>query len=230
MFGMWMRPALVVCAAVMTSAASAQEASVRPGINDPFRDPDVPGFQEAFETESREVFAQRDAIVKACELKPGATVADIGAGTGLFTRLMAKEVGPDGKVVAVEIAQKFLDHIESTSRETGLENVATVLCKDDSVELEPNSVDVAFICDTYHHFEYPQKTLASIHKALKPEGRLVVIDFRKVEGESTDWVMKHVRAGQDVVEKEIAEAGFEKTGEAADLLEENYLAFFRKKL
>lgn len=217
-----------VCAAVVSPLVLAQDASVRPGINDPFRDPDVPGFQEAFETESREVFAQRDVIVKACELKRGATVADIGAGTGLFTRLMAKEVGPDGKVVAVEIAQKFLDHIETTSRETGLENVATVLCKDDSVELEPNSVDVAFICDTYHHFEFPQKTLASIHKALKPDGKLIVIDFRKVEGESTDWVMKHVRAGQDVVEKEIAEAGFEKTGEAAELLKENYMAFFRK--
>lgn len=229
MRGMLIESVLVVCAAAVTPLVSAQDASVRPGINDPFRDPDVPGFQEAFETESREVFAQRDAIIKACELKPGATVADIGAGTGLFTRLIAQEVGPEGKVVAVEIAQKFLDHIESTSREAGLANVATVLCNDDSVALEPNSVDVAFICDTYHHFEFPQKTLASIHKALKPEGRLIVIDFRKVEGESTDWVMKHVRAGQDVVEKEIAEAGFEKTGEAAELLKENYVAFFQKK-
>lgn len=221
--------ALFVFASGLSLPACAQEASVRPGINDRFRDPDIPGFQQAFETESREIFAKRDQIVKACELQPGATVADIGAGTGLFTRLMAKEVGPEGKVVAVEIAEKFLDHIESTSRDAGLTNVTTVLGKDDSVELEPNSIDVAFICDTYHHFEFPQKTLASLHKALKPAGRLIVIDFRKVPGESTDWVMGHVRAGQEVVEQEITEAGFEKTGETADLLKENYVVFFQKK-
>jgi predicted methyltransferase len=226
----WLKVLLVgTVVNVVESQLAAQDASVRPGVNDPFRDPDVPGFQEAFETESREVFAKRAEIVKTLELKPGETVADIGAGTGLFTRLMAKEVGPEGKVVAVEISQKFLDHIQATSREAKLENLATVLGTDESVNLEPNSIDVAFVCDTYHHFEFPQKTLASIHKALKPEGRLIVTDFRREEGKSRDWILNHVRAGQEVVEQEIAEAGFEKTGAVDDLLEENYLVFFRKK-
>jgi ubiquinone/menaquinone biosynthesis C-methylase UbiE len=226
----WLKVLLVgAVVSVVESQLAAQDASVRPGVNDPFRDPDVPGFQEAFETESREVFAKRAEIVQALELKPGETVADIGAGTGLFTRLMAKEVGPEGKVVAVEISQKFLDHIQATSREAKLENVATVLGTDESVNLEPNSIDVAFVCDTYHHFEFPQKTLASIHKALKPEGRLIVIDFRREEGKSRDWVLNHVRAGQEVVEQEITEAGFEKTRAVDDLMEENYLLYFKKK-
>jgi predicted methyltransferase len=89
-------------------------------------------------------------------------------------------------------------------------------------------VDLVFVCDTYHHFEYPYRTLATIHRALKPGGRLVVIDFRRIPGKSREWVLGHVRAGQDVVEKEIAEAGFRKVGETKDLLDENYLVRFEK--
>jgi ubiquinone/menaquinone biosynthesis C-methylase UbiE len=179
-------------------AASAQEQSVRPGVNDSFRNPDPKSFTERFEIESREVFAKRKEIVAALKLQPTDTIADIGAGTGLFTRLFATTIGPKGRVIAVDIAQAFLDHIELNCRDAGLRNVETVRCKNDSTELPPDSVDVAFICDTYHHFEFPQKTMTSLQKTLKPGGRLIVIDFRRVEGESSEWTMSHVRAGQEV--------------------------------
>ena len=161
--------------AVSSLPALAQEQSVRPGINDNFRDPNPKEFVEKFEIESREVFAKRSEIVKLLKLKPTDTVADIGAGTGLFTRLFSGEV-KEGKVVAVDIAQKFLDHIEITCREKGIRNVETLKCTDSSTELPEASIDVAFICDTYHHFEFPLRTMASIHQALKPGGRLVVVD------------------------------------------------------
>lgn len=208
--------------------AFAQEKSVKPGINDLFRNPDVKEFLGKFEVESREVFARRREILAACQLKPGMTVADIGAGTGLFTRLFAESVGEEGQVIAVDISQKFLDHIERTGREAGLRNVTTRLCQPDSVELPDRSVDVAFVCDTYHHFEFPVRTLASIHRALKPGGRLIVVDFRRVPGQSSDWVLDHVRAGQEVFEGEIARAGFVKAREPADLLKDNYLVEFTK--
>ena len=204
----------------------AQEQSVKPGINDSFRDPDPKQFTERFEIESREVFAKRKEILAAIKLKPTDVVADIGAGTGLFTRLFAGSLGPDGRVIAVDIAQKFLDHIEVTCREQNLRNVETLLGKDDSTELPPNSVDVAFICDTYHHFEFPQKTMTSLRKALRPGGRVVVIDFVRVEGVSSDWTMDHVRAGQEVFESEIISAGFKKAEEIKDVLKENYLVVF----
>jgi ubiquinone/menaquinone biosynthesis C-methylase UbiE len=157
------------------STAGAQEKSVKPRINDPFKNPDVEKFQKTFEGESQEVFVQREKIVAACEVKPGMVVADIGAGTGLHTRLFARVVENEGQVYAVDIAAKFLEHIRKTSREAGLKNVTAVLCNKDSVDLPPSSVDVAFVCDTYHHFEYPQKTLASLRRALKPGGKLVVV-------------------------------------------------------
>jgi ubiquinone/menaquinone biosynthesis C-methylase UbiE len=208
--------------------AGAQEKSVKPGINDPFKDPDVREFVGKFEVESREVFTARDKVVAACELKPGMVVADVGAGTGLYTRLFAKAVGPDGQVFAADIAPKFLEHIQKTAREAGLRNVTPVLCNPDSADLPPNSADLVFVCDTYHHFEFPERTLASLHRALKPGGRLVVIDFIRVPGKSREWILNHVRAGQDVVEKEIASAGFKKTGEVKDLFQENYFVVFEK--
>lgn len=211
----------------VTALAPAQERSVRPGINDKFKDPDVATFVKTFEGESREISAQRKAIVAACKLKPGMAVADVGAGTGLFTRLFAREVGAKGKVYAVDIAPKFLDHIRKTCAKEGITNVETVLCTQKSVNLPAGSVDLVFICDTYHHFEYPFRTMASVHKALKPGGQVVLIDFQRIPGKSSKWVLGHVRAGQDVFVKEVVSCGFKKAGEEK-FLKENYFVRFVK--
>ncbi|HZU34365.1 MAG TPA: class I SAM-dependent methyltransferase [Gemmataceae bacterium] len=213
---------------ILALVANAQEKSVKPGINAQFKNPDVDRFQKTFEAESREVFAQREKILAACDLKPGMIVADIGAGTGLYTRLFARAVGDHGQVYAADIAAKFLEHIRKTSRQAGLHNVTPVLCDEDSVDLPPNSVDLAFVCDTYHHFEYPQKTLASLHRALKPGGKLIVVDFIREPGKSSAWVLNHVRAGQGVVEKELSAAGFHKVGEIRGLLKETYMIVFTR--
>lgn len=220
--------AFVICAIVTTSRAWSQEKNVNPGINDSFRDPDVKEFISRFEVESRELFARRHEIVAACQIKPGQTVADIGAGTGLFTRLFSDAVGKDGRVLAVDISQKFLDHINTTSREAGHKNVDTLLATADSTGLPPQSVDVAFICDTYHHFEFPLKTMTSLRSALRPNGRVIVIDFRKIPGVSSDFVMGHVRAPQSVFESEIVAAGFLKSREDGELLSDNYFVEFTR--
>jgi uncharacterized protein (TIGR03067 family) len=207
--------------------APAQEKSVRPGINQPFENPDVKEFIGKFEGESREVFTQRKQIVAACGIKAGMAVADIGAGTGLFTRLFAQQVGPQGQVYAVDIAPKFIEHTGKTCREAGIKNVVGVVCTADSVKLPPNSIDLAFICDTYHHFEFPSRTMASIHEALRPGGRLVLIDFHRIEGKSSEWVLNHVRVGQEIVTREIVSSGFKKVGEE-QILKENYFVRFEK--
>jgi ubiquinone/menaquinone biosynthesis C-methylase UbiE/intracellular sulfur oxidation DsrE/DsrF family protein len=219
---------LLVVTLLSVGTANAQDKSVKPGINDSFRDPNVQQFQGRFETESREVFARRQEILAACELKPGQVVADIGAGTGLFTRMFAETVGKEGRVIAVDISQKFLDHIDKSCRAAGVQNVETLRSTAESSELPAECVDVAFICDTYHHFEFPLKTMASIHRALKPVGRVIVVDFRRIPGTSTDWVLDHVRAGQDVVTSEIVQAGFRKTREPEGVLKENYVVEFTK--
>lgn len=204
----------------------AQQESVRPGINDSFRDPDPQKFAARFEVESREVFAKRGEIVAELGLKPGMVIADVGAGTGLFTREFAAKLGRDGRVLAVDISKNFLEHISRTAREKGLLNVETVLCSDDSTKLPQDSVDAVFICDTYHHFEYPAKTMTSVRKALKPGGKVYLIDFHRIEGKSSDWTMNHVRAGQEVFEAEILEAGFRRVRQVEGVLSDNYMLVF----
>ncbi len=137
-------------------------------------------------------------------------VADVGAGTGLHTPCLPRRWETKGKCTRSISHSKFLEHIQKTSREAKLRNVTPVLCNEDAVDLPKASVDVAFVCDTYHHFEFPERTLASLHRAIKPGGKLVIVDFKRIEGVSSAWTLSHVRAGQEVVEKEITAAGSRK--------------------
>ena len=197
-------------------------------INKPYREmKEVAPFIDRFERESREIFVQRLRIADAVALRPGDRVADVGCGTGLFEPLFSLAVGPAGRVIAVDLAPLFLDHVRERAREEALWNVTTHLCDDRSTRLPATSVDVVFLCDTYHHFEHPQETLASIHAALVPGGRLVVIDFHKIAGVSSEFVMGHVRADEATVRGEIKAAGFEPV-RREEFLKENWFTEFRR--
>ncbi|MEZ6089071.1 MAG: methyltransferase domain-containing protein [Pirellulaceae bacterium] len=213
-------------------AESANSPSTVPeGINDKFKDPElnVDEWLERFEVESREVYGARDAVLRACDIKPGERIADIGAGTGFYSRLFAKQTGLDGWVFSVDIAPKFLQHIATRATADGIPNLTPVLGTDVSTRLPTESVDMAFICDTYHHFEQPAKTLASLYRAIRPGGRLVVIDFDRIPGKSREWLLEHVRADKATFRGEIEAAGFEFVDEVAiDGFEENYLLRFKK--
>ena len=98
-----------------------------------------------------------------------------------------------------------------------------------SVALPPRSIDAAFVCDTYHHFEYPRSTMASIHTAMRSGGRLVVVDFERIPGVSRDWILGHVRADKATFRAEIEQSGFVFEDEVTiDGLEENYVLRFRR--
>lgn len=208
----------------------ASQASVKPGINAPYlSDPSIPRWEGVLETESREVYRERQRIVNAIGLKPGQCVADVGAGTGLFTLLFARAVGPQGEVIAVDIIPEFLEHIRKRADLEGLKNVTRTLGQDQSTQLKPGSVDVVFLCDAYHHFEYPQPMMDSILRALRPKGRLVVVDFERIPGQSPDWIFEHVRCGRATVIQEIQAGGFRTMPTAnVDFLKENYMLVFRK--
>ena len=220
--------AVLILTLIATCPLYAQEKSVNPGINKSYDTPNVAEFVERFEREGRDAFDHRKEVVAALGLKEGMAVADVGAGTGLFTRLFSPLVGPQGKVYAVDISDEFVAHVEKIANQQKMENIVGVVCKADSAELPPNSVDLAFICDTYHHFEFPGKTMRSIHKALKPKGQVVLIDFHRTPGQSSAWVIGHVRAGQEVFTQEIVAAGFKPVEEKKDLLKESYFVRFEK--
>ncbi len=167
-----------------SAQAPAAQSKTDPKINDAFKKPDVKAYIKRFESEDREPYARRHEIVAALELKPGMVVADIGAGTGLFTRLMAEKVGPTGKVYAVDIAPEFLAHIAADAKKNGRKQVVTVRGNQETTNLPKDSLDLVFLSDVYHHLERPQQILASLRESLKPGGKLVLIEFDRVEGRS----------------------------------------------
>jgi predicted methyltransferase len=218
-------------AASTPASATAPLTSVKPGINQDFLDPalDITKYEQRFEGESREVFVHRARIAALLALQPGMAVADVGAGTGLYTMLFAPKVGEQGRVYGVDIAPKFVEHIRTTAAARKFPQVHAQLCSERSVELPAACVDLVFACDTYHHFEYPQPTLASIHTALRPGGELVILDFIREPGVSREWILDHVRAGEAVVRQEVEAAGFRFVRrEETPFLRENYVLRFQK--
>ncbi len=184
---------------VLNIGAWVQDESLSPGINERFKkQPDA--SIKMLDSVALHSVEQQKEILDACGLKPGMDVADVGAGSGVHARIFAGEVLPDGEVYVVDIVPEFLDHIEAASREEGIENIKCVLGSVTSCNLKPSSVDVVFSCDTYHHFEYPFKMMASIREALRPNGKFVIVDFKDKSN--------HVRADSKTVIEEISQSGF----------------------
>ncbi|MEE2778458.1 MAG: methyltransferase domain-containing protein [Acidobacteriota bacterium] len=222
---------LLVVFALIPVAAPGQETSVRPGVNDSYKNPDVDQWVGRLEGEERAIYQYRYAIVAALGLRSGMRVADIGAGTGFLTRLMAEEVGDEGRVYAMDVVPEFLEHIGRKAAASGLDQIETVLGDQHSTGLEAGSVDLALVCDTYHHFEFPRQTLASIHASLADEGTLVVIDFERIEGVSPPFALSHMRAGRGTFSDEIRDAGFDLVKEIPlmDEVGQYYLVFKKRR-
>lgn len=215
-----------------TQAVAPDSPSVPEGINKRFLDVemDIDEWLGRFEVESREVYSARERVLAACEIEPGMKIADIGAGTGFYSRLFAQETGDKGWVYSVDISPRFLQHINEKLEQEDIENITTVLGTTKSFAVPTQTIDLAFICDTYHHFEFPSSTLASLHRAMKPGGKLIVIDFERIPGKSREFILGHVRAGKPVFRQEIEDAGFTFVDEVnIPSFEENYLLRFERR-
>ena len=211
--------------------AAGQQSTITPTareLNKSF-DADLKQWTDRFEHEGRAIYDKRYEILDALSLKPGLAVADIGAGSGLISRLIAQRVGSEGTVYAVDIAKNMVDYIARTSKEQGLTNIKAVLGDPKSPKLAPASVDRICIIDAYHHFEFPAEMLAEIKKALRPDGVVVLIDFKRIEGVSRDYILKMVRAGQGTFTDEFQNAGFELVERRDDMFPENYLLKFQHR-
>jgi len=125
---------------------------------------------------------QEEAPAKALallDLRPGMVVADIGAGSGYMTVRIAPLVGTTGKVYAEDIQPALLQLVQARALAAHLSNVEVVLGSDTDTKLPENTIDLALLVDVYHEFHHPQEMLRSIRRALKPGGRLVLIEYRK---------------------------------------------------
>jgi predicted methyltransferase len=200
-----------------------------PKVNQSFYKPDLQVWSTRFEGESRELYRKRAEIIAASGAKSGMTVADVGAGTGLFTMLLGKQVLPNGKVIATEISQSFAEAILQRANQEKLPNISSVISTHTETKLPENSVDLVFTADTYHHFEQVTPILNSIRKALRPGGWLIVVDFERIPGVTAKQTFDHVRAGKETVIQEITSTGFRLREEVKTLgLKDNYYLVFER--
>ena len=227
--------------------ANFNEKHYPKGVNSKFMEGDCNSCGEQFgngkgifeDTECREIAKTLPTIVtmlKQYGLKYGSYVADVGAGTGLVTKVLSKEVGDCGEVYAQEISPGFRELLQKTVEKDKLSNVFVIGGTDKSAKLPEDSFDLVLVCDVYHHFEYPRTMCKSLRKSLRKDkngsGYLVVIDFHrddsKIWSKPKGWVMDHVRGSQAEFRAEIESAGFKLVAEpVVDGLTENYVMVFQ---
>jgi precorrin-6B methylase 2 len=145
----------------------------------------VMGHQAAdwLERPEREQEERPDLLLGALKLKPGEVAADIGAGTGYYTRELAKLVGQSGTVYAVDIQQEMLDLLTNKLAELNIRNVKPILGTVSDPKLPPASVGLVLMVDVYHEFDHPHEMMEALVRALKPRGRVVLVEFRKEDPE-----------------------------------------------
>ena len=177
------------------------------------------------ERPSREKEEQPELVVKALGLKPGDVVADIGAGTGYYSRRMAQAVGTNGIVYAEEIQQEMLDILTNKMAELNIHNVKPVLGTITDPKLAANSIDLILMVDVYHEFDHPFEMTAAMTRALQPGGRIVFVEFR---GEDPKVPIKPLHKMTEAqVRKEMA--GFPlKWDETSEVLPIQHIIIFRK--
>jgi ubiquinone/menaquinone biosynthesis C-methylase UbiE len=175
--------------------------------------------------ESRDREEEPAKLMKALKLKPGMTVCDLGCGNGFYTLKMAKEVGPDGKVLAVEIQKQMLDLLAKRAEKAGVKNYEPILGTVSDPKLPEGAVDLILVVDVYHEIDHPVEVLAALRKSLKKGGRVALVEFR-AEDDNVPIKPEHKMSKAQVM-KEIPANGF-KLVEQYDDLPWQHLMFFER--
>ena len=158
------------------------------------------------ERPEREEEERLSELVRTLKLKPGQVIADVGAGSGVITMMMAQEVGETGKVFAVDIQQEMLDLLGDKIKDRDIQNIELVLGTDQSPKLEPESIDLALMVDVYHEFEFPFEMMLELSKALKPGGRVAFVEYRREDPQVPIKLVHKMTEAQ--VKKEISQPEF----------------------
>jgi ubiquinone/menaquinone biosynthesis C-methylase UbiE len=153
---------------------------------------------------NREATQKPAQLVQTMGIKPGMTVADVGTGIGYMLPYLSRRVGPAGRVLAEDIFDDFLAEAKQTAQNEKLDNVAFIKGTETDPNLPEGQVDMALVLDAYHHFDYPEKMLAALHQALRPDGKLVVVEYYKRESAMPNGrALTHIRLDMPDLIKEL---------------------------
>lgn len=184
---------------------------------------DVERWVEVFDDPERDSWQHPQQVLQFLGISEGQTVADVGAGTGYFTVLMAQLVGESGKVYAVDVEPALVKHLEERTAKAGLFQVVPVLAEPDDPLLPEGGVDLVLIVDTWHHIEDRIDYLATLAATLKPGGRVGLVDWRK--GELPKGPPPGHKLSREEVILEFREAGWTLASESDELPYQYLLVF-----
>ncbi len=189
--------------------------------------------REAFEMDhpNRLVLEDTERLAASLQIAPGEVVADIGTGVGYLLPYLVPAVGPQGRVIAEDIYPDLLSKTEKRVKDNAWGNVDVVLGTERDPNLPIGAVDLAVAVDVYHHLDYPTEMLAHIREALKPAGRLVIVEFylsRPHPRASEQDLRMHIRLDRDEVVQEVEEQGFRQIARF-DHFPYQYVAIFGKQ-
>jgi precorrin-6B methylase 2 len=187
-----------------------------------------PGEVVWLDRPQREAEERISLMVESLGLKPGMAVADVGAGSGRISLMMAPLVGEQGKVYAVDISQKMLDYLSDKLNRQDVKNVELVLATAKSPELKPESVDLALMVDVYHELEFPYESMLAMSKAIRPGGRVVLVEFRKEDPKVPIKLVHKMTEAQVKKELLLPEFGL-KWKETIGVLPWQHIVVFEKK-
>jgi predicted methyltransferase len=209
---------------------SALCAQVAKEANSGYRTPE--GRERVAKTLSapdRDTRQKPQDLVEALDLKPGMVVADLGTGIGYMLPYLSGAVGPQGRVLAEDIFNDFLDKAKSKAHHENLANVSFVKGSETDPNLPEDGVDLALALDSYHHWDFPDKMLAAIGKSLRAGGRLVIVDFYKRPNAMPNGrAEQHIRIDQPDVIKEIEANGFRLVSKREHSKDSQYMLVFQK--
>ncbi len=193
---------LIALAAALASAAGPHDAT--PGSKHSFAD--VGHWVSVFDDPARDAWQKPDDVVRALALRPGMRVADLGAGTGYFSRRLSAAVGETGTVFAVDVEPALVAHLRERAEKEGTANVVPVLASPDNARLPAGMIDRVLVADTYHHVDDRVAYFARLRAALAPDGRVAVVDWEK-KATPVGPELAH-RLSRDAVVAEMKQAGY----------------------
>ena len=175
------------------------------------------------ERHEREAMEKPEQVLDALKIQPGDVVADVGAGSGFFTVKLSRRVGPTGKVYAVDIQKEMLDLIRQKIDRMGLGNIEPVLGETADPHLPPQAIDLIFIVDAYHEFQEPLSLVKRLREALKPDGRLMIIEYKSEYA----YIRPLHKMEESQIVGELKLGGFT-LSKRFDLLENQHMLIFKK--
>jgi len=203
----------------------------RDGIGKRFMGRDIAGVMGIegavwLERVEREKEERSDLLMQELALRPGMVVADVGAGSGYYSRRMARAVSPGGTVFAVDVQPQMVALLQGLARQPELATIQPVQATNQDLHLAPASIDLAIMVDVYHELAFPQEVMGSLVRALKPGGRVVFVEYRAEDDTVPIKALHKMSEAQIKHEAAFFQLAWERT---ANTLPWQHVVFFRKK-